>query len=236
MRRVQTGILGLDQLLEGGLPEGSSVLLSGANGTGKSILSMQYIYEGARQFAEPGVFVTIESNMKAISWDMQSFDWDIQPLQEKKLMNIYKMNLGYARDAKAVVDKINEELDLVAKTVNEMGAKRLVIDSTTAFAVWMERTEFRPKLFELLDGLKELDCTTVFTAETREGRTEFSAFGIEEFVADGVIALYFIPPHRSIFVRKMRGTAHSKNVHPFEITNKGIAVKPREQVLWEAMK
>ena len=236
MERVATGIAGLDPLIQGGIPKGSSVLVSGASGTGKSIFSMQYIFEGATRFQEPGLFVTTESNVKTIAWDMQSFNWDLHSLQEKKLVNVYRMNLGYARDAKMVIEKINDELDMIARTVNDMHAKRLVIDSTTAFAVWMEKVEFRPKLFEFLDWIKDLDCTTIFTSETSGGKTDFSAYGVEEFVADGVIALYFTPPNRSIFVRKMRGTSHDKNVHPFEITSRGIEIRPREQVIWEAIK
>ena len=236
MERVQTGVPGLDKLLDGGLPRDSSVLLSGASGTGKTILSMQYIYEGAAQFNEPGIFVALEGSLKSSSWDMQNFNWDIQPLQEKKLMTIYRMKLDYARDSRMITDRIKEELELIAKTVNDVGAKRLVVDSTTSFGIWMEQTEFRPKLFEFLNQLKDLNCTTIFTSETSDARTKFSAFGVEEFVADGVIALYLVPPNRSVFVRKMRGTNHSKNVHPFEITSKGIVVKPREQIMWEAIR
>ncbi|MBN2067886.1 MAG: KaiC domain-containing protein [Candidatus Diapherotrites archaeon] len=236
MERVKTGISGLDQLLQGGFPSDSNVLVSGGNGTGKTIFSMQYVYNGAAQFKEPGIFVTVESNAKSIAWDMQSFNWGIHELQEKKLFNIFRMSLGFAKSDRYVSDKISEQLRLIESKVKEMNATRLVIDSTTAFATWMESFEFRPRLFEFLDGLKDLGCTTLFTSETSGGKTDFSAFGVEEFVADGVIALYFVPPNRSIFVRKMRGTGHSTSLHPFEITNAGILIKPKEQVMWEAIK
>ena len=236
MERIKSGIVGLDELLQGGFPKGSAVLVSGGSGTGKTIFSMQYIYAGAKQFGQPGIFVTVESSQKTIEWDMISFNWGIHELQEKKLMSIYRMNLGYAKNDRYINDKIKEELELISRKAREMKAERLVIDSTTAFAVWMGTVEFRPLLFDFLDKLKDLNCTTIFTAETAGDKTAFSAFGIEEFVADGVIALYFTPPNRSIFIRKMRGTAHDKSVHPFEITNNGIIVKPKEQVMWEAIK
>jgi KaiC/GvpD/RAD55 family RecA-like ATPase len=73
------------------------------------------------------------------------------------------------------------------------------------------------------------------TTETRGGKKDFSAFGVEEFIVDGVIMLYFTPPHRSIFVKKMRGTDHSKSIHPFEIKDRGIVVKPKDNVLWESI-
>ncbi|MFH1587609.1 MAG: ATPase domain-containing protein, partial [Candidatus Diapherotrites archaeon] len=90
--------------------------------------------------------------------------------------------------------------------------------------------------YSFTDGLKEIGCTTILIAETRGGKTDFSAFGVEEFVADAVIALYFTPPHRSIFVRKMRGTDHSKTIHPFDITAEGVTIHPKDEIMWEAIK
>ena len=75
----------------------------------------------------------------------------------------------------------------------------------------------------------------MMTTETTGGQ-ETSAYGVEEFVVDGVFALYFIPPHRTIFIRKLRGTKHSPSVHPCEITSSGIIVNPRDEVLWSAIK
>ncbi len=234
LERVKTGIKGLDELLMGGIPKGSSVLISGGAGTCKTIFSMQYIYTGALEFQEPGLFVTVESNAKNIMWNMESFNWDIRTLQDKKLMNIYRLKLTPQENAD---DQIQTELGIIKDQVEAIGAKRLVIDSTTALGVLMkDQGNIRNMIFRFVDSLKDLNCTTLLTAETEIQKTTFSAFGVEEFVVDGVIALYFTPPHRSIFIRKMRGTAHDKNVHPFEITGKGIEVKAKEQVLWEAIK
>ena len=234
MERVKTGIKGLDELIQGGLPKGSTVLLSGGTGTCKTIFSMQYIYNGAVMFNEPGLFVTVESNPKNIAWNMESFGWDIRQMQEKRLINIYRLHIAPKRTFQ---DLIDDELATITGIVKELGIKRLVVDSTTAFAALIEDpSTIRSLLFKFADGLKELDCTTIFTSETKSEKTAFSAYGVEEFMADGVIVLYFTPPNRSIFVRKMRGTNHSKTVHPFEITQNGIVIKPKEQVLWEAIK
>jgi len=234
MERVKTGIEGLDQLIQGGLPKGSTVLIAGGTGTCKTIFSMQYIYNGALLYSEPGLFVTVESNAKNIAWNMESFGWDIRKMQEDKKINIYRLHLAPKR---SFSDLIKDELNTITGIVKELGIKRLVVDSTTAFAALIdEPAEIRSMLFKFADGLKEVNCTTLFTAETKSEKTAFSAYGVEEFMADGVIVLYFTPPNRSIFIRKMRGTNHSKSVHPFEITQNGIAVKPKEQVLWEAIK
>jgi KaiC/GvpD/RAD55 family RecA-like ATPase len=234
MERVKTGIIGLDDLIQGGFPQGSSVLVAGGTGTCKTIFAMQYIYNGALEYGEPGLFVTVESNAKNIAWNMESFGWDIRQLQEERKVNIYRLHTAPKRDFDSL---IKEELKTITSLVKELGVKRLVVDSTTAIAALIsEPASIRNLLFKFGDGLKELNCTTLFTSETKSEKTTFSAYGVEEFMADGVIVLYFAPPNRILFVRKMRGTNHSKNVHPFEISPKGIVVKPKEHVLWEAIK
>lgn len=234
MERVQTGIQGFDEIVGGGIPAGSSVLVSGGTGTCKTIFCLQYIYNGAKRFNEPGLFVTLESNVKNIVWDMQSFNWDIRQLQDNKMLNIYRLKFG-ARHG--MEEQLESELETISEIVKEQEVKRIVVDSTTALSVYLEKAEnVRHLLFKFVDGLKDLNCTSLLTSETKAEKTMFSAFGVEEFVVDGVVVLYFSPPHRSIFVRKMRGTNHSKSVHPFDITEQGVKVNAREQVLWEALK
>lgn len=233
MERVQTLIPGFDSLVQGGIPESSAVLVSGGPGTCKTIFTLQFLYEGAVQKKEPGLFVTLESNVKNITWNMQSFNWDIKKLQDSKLLNIYRLKLDPSTD---IEDQIDSELEIVSSLVKEMGANRLVVDSTTAFGVWIKETAaIRNLLYRFTDGLKNIGCTTLLTSETRGGRNDLSAFGVEEFVVDGVIALYFTPPNRSIFIRKMRGTDHSKAIHPFDITPTGIKVQSKQQILWDAI-
>ncbi len=234
MERVKTGIPGLDELVDGGIPITSSVLVTGGSGTCKTIFGLQYLYAGARQFNEPGIYVTVETNVKNIVWNIESFDWDLRALQDKNMLKIYRLHFDTQRD---IESQIIAQLGIISSLVKEMKAKRLVIDSTTAFGIWIkDQGELRNMLFKFSDGLKEIGCTTLLITETHGGKTDFSAFGVEEFLTDGVIALYFTPPNRSIFIRKMRGTNHSKTVHPFEITKKGIEVKPKDEVIWDAIK
>ncbi|MFH1256479.1 MAG: ATPase domain-containing protein [Candidatus Diapherotrites archaeon] len=234
MDRVQTGIKGFDELVQGGIPRGSTVLLGGGAGTCKTIFGIHFIYQGAVKFNEPGLYVTLESNVKNITWNLENFGWDVKKLQDKNMVRVYKLNLNAKENVEMQIDA---ELDAIAQIVKEMGAKRIVVDSTTAFAVWIkEPGAIRSLLYRFTEGLKELGCTSLLISETKGMRNDFSAFGVEEFVADAVIALYFTPPHRSIFVRKMRGTNHSKGVHPFEITNTGLDVKPKDEILWDAIK
>jgi len=234
MERVKTGIPGLDELLEGGIPATAAVLVTGGSGTCKTTFGLQYLYAGAKQYNEPGIYVTVETSVKNLVWNIETFDWDLRALQDKNVLKIYRLHFDTQRD---IESQIVAQLGIISSLVKEMKAKRLVIDSTTSFGIWIkDQGELRNMLFKFSEGLKEIGCTTLLIAETRGGKTDFSAFGVEEFLADGVIALYFTPPNRSIFVRKMRGTNHSKTVHPFEITKKGVEVKAKDEVIWDAIK
>lgn len=237
MERVQTGIKGLDEMIQGGIPKGSSVLLTGGSGTGKTIFALQYIYEGAKTYKEPGIFITLEGNVKNITWNMESFNWDIKSLQEKNLVKIYRLNLDPSRFEDSFDELIDKELEVIAKMAKDMGAVRLAVDSTTAFGLYIsEEGLMRSLLFKFTNSLKDLNCTSLLIAETSGEKNKLSAFGVEEFVTDGVIALFFMPPHRSMFVRKMRGTNHSKSVHPFEITDRAISVNYKDELLWEVIR
>jgi KaiC/GvpD/RAD55 family RecA-like ATPase len=234
MERVPTGVIGFDELIDGGIPRGASVLVSGGAGSAKTIFATTFIYEGARKYGEPGLFVTVEDNLKNIVWNMENFGWDIKSLEQRDLMKIYRMHID---PRKPIEPQIDKELDIITSMVKDIGAKRLAIDSTTAFSAWItDPGKLRNLLFRFSDYLKDLDCTTMLTAETSGGPHDFSAFGVEEFVVDGIFMLYFIPPHRSIFIRKLRGTKHDQKVHPLFITPKGIEINPHDEIMWSSIK
>ncbi len=233
MDRVATGIPGLDPLVKGGFLPGSSILVAGGAGTGKTIFATQYIYHGAAEYNEPGIYITLEEGVTNLWWNVKNFKWDLAKYENEGLIRLYRV--GMIKPAE-FARKFDEEIIKIKELVEEVNAKRLVIDSTTAFGMWMSsESQLRYSLFRLVDELKSLKCTTLLTSETLGKRDQFSRFGVEEFITDGVIALYFKPPQRVIFVRKMRGTDHDKKLHPYKITNKGIVVNPKEEVLWESL-
>ncbi len=236
LERTKTGVPGLDELLNGGIPKGSNVLVAGGAGTGKTIMTTQYLFNGALQYGEPGVFVTLEGNVRDIAWNMENFQWDIKSLQDQGMFTIYRLGMEFVKDREMMEDRLDEQLREIAKEVEEINAKRLVIDSTTVFGAYLDPSLLRTTLFKLCDSLKSFGCTTLLTSETQPTKTTFSAFGVEEFVVDGILALYFTPPHRSIFVRKMRGTVHDRDVHPMDITSQGIVINPRDKLIWDAIK
>ncbi|MBI3588603.1 AAA family ATPase [Candidatus Micrarchaeota archaeon] len=253
MNRLKTGVPGLDELIEGGFPEGSSVLLSGAAGTGKSICCMQYLYYGAKEEGQPGVYITLEEGQHNLWWNMQRFKWDILPLQQQNLLQIYKFEPGEEESDDSsphslllTPDQMPRlyggtdpaiQIRRIVDKAREIGARRMVIDSISAFTYWYsDEARIRKVIYRLVEELRNINCTTILSCEVKGGKRDYSMFGVEEFLVDGLVMLYFFPPNRSIFVRKMRGTDHSKSIHPMQISETGLAVSSKEEVLWEAIK
>jgi len=225
--RVRTGIFGLDELMEGGFPGGSCVLVSGKIGTGKSIFAMQYIVNGITDYGEFGVFVSLEQEKKAALYqDFQRFGWQLQRLEKEGSLQLLGGPLASLK-GKRDVRKITSE---IVKAVEAFEPKRLAVDGMELlsmlpgdeFALWVELDNFKEKL-------RELGCTSVLTSEVREGREELSRLGIEEEIADGVIVLYYegegLARDRALEIRKMRGTKHSDQLNFFDITSDGIMIK-----------
>ncbi len=232
MKRVKTGVSGLDELIEGGFPESSSILLSGGAGCGKSIFCLEYLYNGAKLYDEPGVYITLEEGPHNLWWNMQRFKWDLLPLEKENKLKIYKFepSLDLRNDMDAQAQRIVEK-------AKQMNAKRMVIDSITAFSFWIDDIgKIRYAIYVLIEELRKIDCTTILTCETQAGKNQISRFGVEEFLVDGVLQLLYTPPHRSMFVRKMRGTNHDKRVHPVEINDDGLQINSKEEIMWEALK
>jgi len=129
--------------------------------------------------------------------------------------------------------KTNHIIDEIKNIIQQHKIKRVVIDSLSLLTFLTgNMDEKRRTVTKLASTLSELGCTSLLISETKEGTLDLSRDGIEEFVVDGVIALYqlrqgdkFIP---GIVIRKMRGTDHEKGIRLFKITNKGVVVYHNE--------
>jgi KaiC/GvpD/RAD55 family RecA-like ATPase len=217
---VKTGIAGLDEMLHGGIPEKSVVLLSGGPGGGKTILCSQFINYGVEN-GEPGVYITMEEEPRNLIANMKAFGWDLGQ-QGVELSRITLYNF----------DSVKET---VQSLVEKTGAKRLVIDPITHFGLFFDRSiEIRRNLIDLISLVKKIGVTTIMTAEIPVGKTSISTYQVEEFVTDGVIILRDLEKEgsrmRAMEILKMRGSAHEKSLCPFEITNKGIVVYPDQRI------
>jgi KaiC/GvpD/RAD55 family RecA-like ATPase len=221
--RVPSGIPGLDKLMEGGFLKGSTNLVSGAAGTGKTIFCSQFIWEGLKR-GEICMFITLEERPEDILGDVQRFGWDFEKyIKEKKLYLTYQ-------DPFQITDVTSPLLD----EIKQKKVERVAIDSTAVFGMYYkEAFEIRKQLFKLLNGLKDVGVTSVLTSELPEEATTLAKFGVEEFIVDGVIILHFVgiggEDFANIQIRKMRRTKHANSWYPMDITDKGIVIKKEER-------
>jgi len=224
VERTKSGIKGLDELISGGFPRESTILITGGPGTGKTTFTLNYLINGALDYKEKGVYVSLEEEPARIINNIKSsFSWPVEELIKKKMLKFVRAEL-YDFDKLKIM--IEDEVDA-------MKAKRLVIDPTTIISLFFEKPfEVRRNILELDRIVKKLGCTSLLVCEMPEGTKGISAFGVEEFVADGIIIMYYIEDGRftrALSVRKMRATRHDIGLHPIEITKDGIVVYPAER-------
>jgi KaiC/GvpD/RAD55 family RecA-like ATPase len=217
IKRVPTGIPGFDGLVEGGFVQNSSVLISGGTGTGKTIFCLQYLINGIEKYGEPGVFLSFEEDIEGLHRDALRFGWDL-----KKYVKSGKLGIAYEEPYN--LDKFGEVLE---REIERVGAKRLVIDSTTVFGLCLDSAhEVRMKLFDLTRLLRKLNVTTLMTAEILEESKGLSRFGVEEFVVDGVVLFNVTSMgsemSRTSQIRKMRSTKMDGGIYSMEIKKNGL--------------
>jgi KaiC domain protein len=222
--RVNTGIVGLDEMLQGGFPENHIVVVMGSFGTGKTTLALQYIVEGLRR-GEPCIFISLEEDKESMTKNAASFGWDLSGAIEKKKLGLFKLEPS---DAKTTITRIKSELP---KFVRSFGAKRVVLDSVSLLnMLFTDDNERRSNLFNLCQLLRSTGATTLITAEVKDENPRSSRDGLAEYTADGVLLLQSDESKEggevqlTIRVLKMRRTAHSRRVKPYSITDKGMVV------------
>jgi len=240
MNRITTGISGFDDLIEGGLPEGRSFLISGGTGTGKTIFAIQFLINGAMQ-GEPGVYLTLDERPDLIREDMLRFGWNIRQLEDQGQLKIIDgtiAKLGIPSDEEFSLPATGFDLDKLLlelmRTIKKIKAKRVVIDSIPALGMNFENEhEIRKAILKIVYLLARAGVTTLLTTEVNEGSKQFGKYGVEEFVSDGVIVLHYMgigtQSNRTLHIRKMRATKHSEDLHPLEITNTGLIIHKVEE-------
>ncbi len=236
MNRVKTGVRGLDALIEGGFPENRTIIVSGGTGTGKTIFSTQYLVEGARQYNEPGVLVTLDERPDLIREDVSRFGWDLGELERKKMLSIIDGSIakvGLPSDEEFSLPVTGFDLDKllleIMRAVKQVRAKRVVVDSIPGLGFNFEnQPEARKAVLKLSYILQRAGVTAILTTEIQEGSNRFGKYGVEEYIADGVILLHYLgvgtKSNRTLHIRKMRATKHSEELHPIEFSKTGIVV------------
>jgi len=217
--RISSGIPGLDELISGGFEEGSVNLITGKTGTGKSIFCAQFLYNGAVKNNERGLYLTTGETIRNIKKQSANFGWDFDELEKKGMVKLMEIE---PFDIETLIERITENIE-AAK------AKRVVIDSVSMFELYMhEPFKIRKSLYKVLQRLRDMGKTVLVVAEILEDSKGLSRFGVIEFMVDSVIVLQYLgiaKYKRSLMIRKMRMTDHSTDIHPFEITPKGITIR-----------
>jgi circadian clock protein KaiC len=236
VQKAQTGIPGLDDITNGGLPFGRPTLIAGGPGSGKTLLGVSFLVNGAEQFDEPGVLLTFEENAEELAQDVRSLGYDLHKLVEQK-----KLLIDYIHVDRSEIEETGE-YDLeglfvrLDHAVKQIGAKRVMLDTIeTLFGGLKDNGILRAELRRLFRWLRDHQLTAVVTAE--RGEQMFTRQGLEEYITDAVISL----DHRvdgqistrRIRVVKYRGSTHGTNEYPFLIDRDGITVLPVTSLLLE---
>jgi len=242
VERVHSGIPGFDELIEGGFPRGTTVLVTGPTGSGKTTFGVQFVYKGAELYGEPGVIVTLEERAQDLRREMKAFGWDIERYEKKGLLAIVdgvSAVVGLPSEEQYVLEgNLNAEdfLRYIYRVVKAINAQRLVIDSIPSIAFRLKKEEkIREVLLQLNTILLEMGVTSILTTEAPDpSRGKISRYGVEEYISRGVVLLDFIEKEvelkRYLLIRKMRETRHSMKKYPFEITEEGIVVYPSGEI------
>ncbi|MBI4360504.1 AAA family ATPase [Candidatus Micrarchaeota archaeon] len=249
--RKKTGISGLDKALNGGIPNGNIVLISGGAGTGKTTLCLQFLVEGAKN-GEKTLYISTEQNDGEIKRQAEPYGWQIAELEEKNLFKVLHVNIL----------KDEDNLEKIKKTIEELKPERIVLDSLSTYSDYTAVTQYARELLlkrggvaqraidqimpqnisekviikrmlaTLINDLKSPGATTLITSELPETKGQLSSDGISEFLADGVILLYYweigeVEEH-AMKIRKMRYTPHDSRALMYNMSRSGIEVKAGE--------
>ena len=221
--RIELGIEGLDEMIQGGVPERSLMVVMGAAGTGKTTFALQFLERGMDR-GETGVFITLEQNRDAVFQSATEKGW--------------KFETHVADDRLAILDLDPIEManslasirgDL-PRLVDDFGADRVVLDSVSLLEMmYDDQAERRTEVFDFARSLKQAGVTTMVTSEASENNPFASRYGIIEYLTDAVFVLQYVrsefqETRLAVEIQKIRDANHSRETKPYEITGDGISV------------
>ncbi len=222
-KKVVTGINGFDKLIENGFEKNSANVIVGGSGSGKTIFATQFLIEGMKK-NEKTLYVTFEEKKDQFYKNMKEFGWNLEELEKKRLFFFLEYTPG------KVKTMLEEGGGAIENIILKQGISRIVIDSITSFALLFEKElEKREAALALFNMIGSWNCTSLLTLEEDPVISKgFTTAKTIEFESDSITLLYYVPQKgerkRFLEVLKMRGVEHSKKIHEFEITSKGIKV------------
>jgi circadian clock protein KaiC len=227
-KRISTGVPNLDSLIEGGLPRGFTVLVAGNSGTGKTILSSQFIHDGlTSQPNEPGVYISFSESKSQFYATSKKLGMDFQKFENEQQF-IYLDFVSLSNDG------IQDAFEEILTAIRAVNAKRIVLDSFSALAMsFKDGIESRITIHVFLNKIMRAEgITSIVISEIPYGSHDLGS-GIEESVVDAVIKLEYGSDNASplfLKVLKMRGTAINREKHVCRITNKGMILYPKQKI------
>lgn len=231
VHKIRTMIEGFDEITHGGIPKGRTTLVGGTSGTGKTLLAIQFLYNGIKNFDYPGLFVTFEESPKDILQNAYGFGWDLESLIEQG--KLFILDASPDPEGQQVVGNfdLSALIERIQYAIKKYKAKLVSLDSITAVLQQYDAASIvRREIFRLVARLKQLEVTSIMTTERVEEYGPIARFGVEEFVSDNVVILRNVLEgerrRRTVEVLKLRGTTHMKGEYPFTITNDGINIFP----------
>jgi circadian clock protein KaiC len=222
-----TGIKGLDTILFGGYPKGSTIIIEGAPGTGKTTLGFQFLYEGALYDNEPGIYITFEELPGQLYQDMMTFGWDIKRLEKENKLKIVCIS------PEVLLEQLLEPNSFFEKLMKDMDCKRIVIDSINLFP-HQDREQYRSLLYRFRNTLRKFNITSLLIREQTQLNATIVPF--EHYVVDGVIRLSLQElfekyRKRTLEVLKMRGSKIIEGEHIYRINEDGIHLIPARSMV-----
>lgn len=229
LEKALTGMPGLDQITGGGLPLGRVTLVTGSAGAGKTLLGLNFLVAGAREYGEPGVLMSFEESGAKVALNVRSLGFDLDGLQRDGLLAVLTFRVDPSEIVAAGEFDLEPLFAILDDAIQRVGAQRVVLDTIEVlFGAFGDDTIVRSELSRLVRWLEERGVTAILTGE--RGDSSLTRHGIEEYVTDCVIELdHRVSAEictRRLRVVKYRGSAHGTNEYPFLISARGFTVLP----------
>lgn len=220
---LKTGITTFDELLVEGIPYGSTCLVSGPSGTGKSILCFEFLYRGAKEFHEKGIIFSFENTKDRLYATAKNMGWDLESVVKSGMLEIVIIP--------QLDIHVEEHLLLMQQMIQNSGAKRVVIDSMSVFFYKIVDPKIvRIKINQLATIVQNFGAVGFFISDVPYGTNKLSHFGVEETVVDGIILLSSnkvgSKRERSLEIYKLKNSSYASGDHKMEIGKCGIRLLP----------
>ena len=229
LEKCPTGIQGLDEITDGGLPKGRPTLVCGTAGCGKTVLGMEFLVRGALQYHEPGVFLAFEETAQELAKNFASLGFDLNDLAARGLLTVDHVHIERSEIEETGEYDLEGLFIRLGHAIDALGARRVVLDTIEALFAGLSNTAIlRAELRRLFRWLKDKGVTAIVTGE--RGEQTLTRYGLEEYVADCVILLDFRAMEqistRRLRIIKYRGSRHGADECPFLIGERGLSILP----------